>query len=462
MHGLVTLVGIEAALIGILHLVARGGWYRTCTYLLAVTAPLELYRTTVRDVNASLFRLSVAVVLTTLVVDRLRRRGRTPSPARPRSAAWSLAGAYLLLALVAAASLVDVGGSFLGERLVAVLVLGAVVVFLAAQLAARTSTRELATAFVAGATLPILAAAWQLLGPRLDAGAALPLRDHLPVGPGLDDSQAEAAYLNPAVSSAVRARGTIDDPNHFGIYLVCVVFVASGLAAEAARERRRGRAVAFAAMAAAAGAALVATYSRSAWLAVALGSITCALMLRPAIRQVLAPRNLAIVAALLAATAALLLAAAGPTLAARLSPGSPINAVSNSGHRENAAVGIRMFRSRPVVGIGAGQLSIVLSGPNPRAAGADSTYVTTAAELGAVGLFALALGAGMVLQLLWHARRRPDDGLPAFLPVALLGAYVGFIVANAFHDEWWRDFHFVLLGLVAAIGDQARATAEAG
>lgn len=446
MHeGLAILVGVEAALIGVLHLATGGRWFRTCAYLLGVTAPLDLYRTTVAGFNVSLFRLSIGVVLTTIVVERIRTR----SPLRSPRTAWLLASVYLLLAAVIGVSLLDAGDSYLGRRQLAGVVIGALVVVLAAELAARTSVRDLATAFVAGAVLPMLAACWQLLAPHLSADGALPLVERLPVAPGLDETQTARVTLG----SAERVRGTIDDPNYFGIYLVFVAFIASALAVQARQQLRRQRAIALGVVAGASVAALVATYSRTAWAAGALGLVACLVSLARAGRRPVAPRRLVWAGATMTVMAALALVLAGPTLGARLSPSSPLREVSTRERLDKAAVGIRMFRSKPVAGIGAGQLGVVVGAPNPRVgSGADSTYVTIAAELGAVGLFVLLLGAGLALQLLWQGARRADGGRAGILAVALLGAYVGFIFANAVQDAWWREFHFVLLGLVAAMG----------
>jgi hypothetical protein len=444
MHGVAILVGIEAALVAGLHMALRGDWYRTCVYLVALTAPLEVYRTTVRDLNPSLFRLSLAIAAVTVVVGLARDRGT--SWREVVSARMSpLAGACLVLLLAVAASIAANGDTFLGRRLVAVLVVGIVAMVVLAELARRTSLRTLAVALVAGALLPIVAACWQVLGPKLGGDPSLPLLSELPVAEGLEQARSESAVLSSGatVEASTRLKGTFVDPNHFGAYLVFVLAVAAALTASALRLHRRDQALAFGALGLATVAILVGTYSRSAWVAAAVAAAVAALALGPSLWRSLPPR--ALIAGLAALAVMGLAAVALPDVRDRLSPSSAVNASSNVLHRENAEAGLDAFRERPLLGIGPGELSARLNA-GVRTSAADSTYVTVIAELGAVGLFALLLTAGFAMRALWRGARDP-------VALALAAAYSGFLVANVFYDQlWWRDFHFTVLGLALAFG----------
>ena len=445
MHGVAILVGIEAVLVAVLYLLLRGDWHRTCVYLVGLTAPLEVYRTTVRDLNPSLFRLSLAIAAVTVVVGLVRDRG-TSWRELVSARAYPLAGAYLVLLLVVAMSIAANGDTFLGRRLVAVLLVGIVGMVVLTELVRRTSIQTLAVALVAGAVLPILAACWQVLAPEVGADQSLPLLSELPVAEGLEQARSESAVLSAGATDeeTTRLKGTFVDPNHFGAYLVFVLALASALAASAFRRDRRDQAAALAALGFATASVLVGTYSRSAWVAAAVAVAGAALVAGPALWRSLPRRVLIAGTAVLAVTA--LAALAIPDVRDRLSPGSAVNASSNAVHRENAEVGLDAFRERPLLGIGPGELSARMNA-GVRTSAADSTYVTVVAELGAVGLFALLLTAGLALQALWLRRHEHD-----LLPLALAGAYAGFLVANVFYDQlWWRDFHFTIVGLVVAL-----------
>jgi hypothetical protein len=452
-HALATLIGIEAVLVAVAYTLASGSWERTCLYLLGGTAPLEVYRTTVGNVNLSLFRMSIAISLAAVIV--LRVRERRLADRAPRHAPGSVSrieAAYILLAGTIAASFVVHGEAlFLGKRLIVIVVAGIVVIAVSAELARRTPIRVLAIAVVAGAVLPILASFWQVLGPRIGSDGTLPFLADLPVGEGLDRARADTATFDTTQSVAVRLKGTFVDPNHFGSYLVFILVLAVGLTVESALTGRRTRAASCGGLACAAAAALVATYSRSAWGATAIAAALMIVLAASTLRtRTTARQRLAAVALAIAFLAIVALPLAS-TVGPRLTPGSALNEPSNKLHTANGEAGLRQFREHPLLGIGVGELGVLL-GQQPRPSGADSTYLTVAAELGAVGLLALFLTAGSVLEALAGAYRQVRARPAALLPAALIAAYVGFVAENVFYDQlWWRDFHFVLLGLIAAV-----------
>ena len=450
MHGLAILTAIEAVLVALAYLLARGDWSRTCLYLLGVTAPLEGYRTTVADVNVSLFRISLALALATIAVLRVaERRGRDVAPERRGTAVMRIGAAYALLAAVVGASFAVHGEVlFLGWRLLAVLLAGVVVIAVCVELARRTSVSALATAVVAGMVLPVLASFWQVAGPRVGERGELPLLASLP----LEDVRAPGASLLAGGDPvATRLEGTFLDANHFGLFLLFTLAVATALAVEALLAQRAARAVGFAALAVASLATLVATYSRSAWGAAVLAAALMPALLAPLLRGRIPPRHRRLAAVAAVGCVALVVAPLGAIVAARANVGSAVNLESNTLHRVNFEGGARVFADNPVVGVGVGKLGEIL-GQEARMSGADSTYLTVAAELGAVGLLALALAAGLALQALAVAYRRSRAGPGAVLPAALIAAYLGFLVANVFYDQlWWRDYHFVVVGLIAAL-----------
>jgi hypothetical protein len=443
-HGLAVLVAIEAMLVGSLYVCLRGDWHRTCLYCIAITAPLEVYRTTLRDLNPSLFRLSIGLAVVTLLFDLAREGSSSRAKPRPQ---FSLAGAYLFLTGVVAISLTQ-SGSFLGKRLLGVVLVGVLVILVVAELARRTPREDLARALVFGSVLPILAGCWQVLAPELSLRPALPLLSDLPVGDGLEGARSEVAVLSEhqTVAAAIRMKGTFVDPNHFGTYLVFVLLVAIGLAAHSLGRPRSGGSVAFAALAAAALATLVGTYSRSAWAAAIVAAVGAILMAVPRLRRRPPVKRVVALTCGAAAAGSFLILLLAPTVAERLSPASALNSASDALHKRHAQAGFDAFRSDPVFGIGSGALGPRLN-EGVRTSAADSTYLTVMAELGAVGLFALLLTAGVAVQLLWRRYRAPGPPAAALLPAALLAAYAGFLLANVVYDQlWWRDFHFASVG----------------
>jgi hypothetical protein len=460
-HAAAILIGLEAVLVAACYFLSGRSWERASLYLLGATAPLEVYRTTISNINLSLFRISLAIAVVVLAVTRVRERragnGRGWRPSR-------IEAVYLLLAFVVLASFADHGEVlFLGKRLLAVLLAGIVAIAVCAELARRTSVQTLATALVGGVTLPVIASFWQVAAPRLGANPQLPFLSGLPVTEGQERLRYATAALAPGapLGDTGRLKGTLVDPNHFGIYLLFVLAVAIALSAESAIAGRRNAALAFGGFGGAAGATLIGTYSRSSWgatlVAIAIGLTLTAPLIRAhtTVRQ----RRRAI--ALVAVFLAVLVIPLGSTIASRLTPNSAVNSKTNAVHASNGKAGIDQFRHHPLFGIGVGGLGVVLD-LNVRNSTANSTYVTVAAELGAIGLFVLLLTAGTAIDALARTYRRMARGPGILLPAVLLAAYAGFVAANVFYDElWWRDFHFIVVGLIVAVTARAVAARRA-
>jgi O-antigen ligase/polysaccharide polymerase Wzy-like membrane protein len=453
-HAIATLLAIEAVLVAVAYSFARGDWERTSLYLLGVTAPLEVYRTTVGGASVSLFRISVVIAVATVVGVRLRAPESRVASLRALPGGLSrIEAAYLFVALVLVASFVVHGEAlFIGRRLLGTVVAGVAVIFACAELARRVGVRALATGLVAGAILPMLASLWQVLTPRIGGSGELPLISSLPLVDPLEAAREATTGLVAGTGSAVATRlhGTFVDPNHFGAYLAIIVLLAAVLAVENVLTRRRPAVVAFGAIAAGAAACLVATYSRSAWGAAVAASAVMLALAAPAVRARTTPRERRIGAAIALGLSVLVIAPLAPTLAARINPSSTLNAKSNARHKSDSQVGIDEFRRHPLYGLGVGGLGVVRD-EQPRPS-ADSTYLTVAAELGAIGLFALLLAGGTALEALLRSYARVRTTPAALLPAGLAAAYLGFLGANAFYDQlWWRDFHFVVLGLIVAV-----------
>jgi O-antigen ligase len=420
-------------------------------YLLAFTAPLEVYRTAVGGVDVSLFRLSLLVALGVYV-----REAGDPGRDALRCLRHPLIAAYLLLGgVVLLAMLVHPIDPYLGGRQAAQIAIGVFTIAVISELVRRSSIERLIKAIVVGSYFAILGAAWQAMAPKLGQGRGLPLLGHLPAAPGLEVTRQALSSFGPV---GARAKGTFGDPNHFGVYLVFVAFLAFGLTMLAGRRGDRRAQVAFAAITTAALATVVATFSRSAWIATLLGALIVLIAIVNAWRagNLRTPRLRIAAPVIIGALG--LSAGVIPSVAQRVGPSSEINVVSDRGHARTVRFAFHQFTAHPVIGIGPGGLGVKLKQPS-RTSGAHSTYLTIAAELGTIGLLVLVGAAAVALRLAlgaYMALRRTDLEIPA---LALLAAYAGFLGANVTYDVGFDDFHWLILGALAAIAATTSAMA---
>lgn len=448
-EALLTLVAIEAVLAAAAFALARRDVALGLVYLLAATAPLEIYRTTVGGVNPSLFRLSL--VLAAAVVGWGWLRERDPRAVAARLLRLKPALAYAALAAVVVATLVldSQSSSFLGRRLALLILMGIATIAVMAELARRLTVEQVARAFVLGSVLPVLAAAWQSLAPHVGASPALPLVEHLPLT--VEGTTRSLTFFG---TEAVREKGPFIDPNFLGAYLAVVCSVCSGLLVAAFVRGARRSAVVPAAVLPAAVVTLVATYSRTAYVALVLDLVVLAVLLAPHIRRVRLPRRHLRRVAVIGVACLLALVPVAPGVLSRLDPSAGENPQSNALHEFNLRGGLQQFRAHPILGVGAGELGTHLN-QYPNSSYADSTFVTTAAELGVVGLFILLLAVGWTLEALARAYLPARRAAAGVLPAALMAGYLGYAASNTIYDAWWRDWHFVALGLMLVVARAA-------
>jgi O-antigen ligase len=438
MPPVLVLAAIECVLAAACVVVAGRSARAAALLLLAVTAPLEVYRTPVLGVNLSLFRLSLVVALVVVVVrDRHRILERARDP---------LVITYALLTATMVLSLVLLSDNLrLAARVTAQTASGVVAILCIAVLMRSTTLARVASFVAIGAVLPILAAVWQGLGPRIGLEGVLPLLAALPAAEGLDVTRTTNSFFG----DVPRLRGTFGDPTHFGVYLAFVSALAVGAAAVALRRRAIPIATTYGLLALAAVLAIVGTYSRSAWLAVMAGACVMVVPLVGWIRRDDHPRwLLPALPAILAVGAVLVLAPLAPAIKSRLDSTQAANVVSNETHERTLTVATREFSHHPVLGIGLSDLGPELNQAS-RTSGAHSSYLTVAAELGGVGLALLLGGLALVIVRL----RRALGSIPADGPfaLALLAGYLGFAAASLFYDLWFDDFHWLFVGVIAGI-----------
>jgi len=446
-NAIAILLAVEAGIAGCLFLGCRRDWNHTSVYLIAVTAPLEVYRTSVGGISLSLFRLSLAFGL---IVSLASSRGSpTGAPRRYAALVRSRLGvAYLLITLDFAVSyVIHPVNPFLGGRLIATALIALVAIVITADVVLRSTFAHFARAFALGSALPILAGAWQALAPALGTTAQLPLLGNLPLAAGLEVSREPPAGIN---GLAARTKGSFGDPNHYGVYLMIVLGFALALAITAYLKRNQRDLTAYAAVTVAACAGLLTSYSRTAWLGAAVATLVAGTLAIRAERSGHLSRRAIATAAAVALAALAALSPGIPNVLARLNSRAAVNATSDSAHTHSVTVAYDTFTAAPEIGAGPGSLGTRLHDPQ-RTSVADSTYLTAAAERGGLGvafLIAAAVVALMTLVQMLRDSLTPGDRL---LVSGLLATYVGFIVSNATYDLWWDDYHWVVLGAMASL-----------
>src|SRR2546423_11233523 len=121
MEAFAILLGVEGVLLSIAYLLSRGDWERTAMYVLAATAPLEVYRTVIGKVDVSLFRLSLLIAVVLLALNADRRGTLRRWAGLPLVRAYSALAGVVVLGLI-----VHPINPFLAERQIAQIVIGVV------------------------------------------------------------------------------------------------------------------------------------------------------------------------------------------------------------------------------------------------------------------------------------------------------------------------------------------------
>lgn len=205
----------------------------------------------------------------------------------------------------------------------------------------------------------------------------------------------------------LRGYGLADHPNVLG-----GILAAGGLAVGLASIRLRApRAILPAAVVIVASVALFVTFSRSAWLAAAVGGLVAVAMLA-ARRDGAAVRRVGVLGAISAAGVLLVAIPLAPYLATRLEPGRDDVALEARSVDERAALAtaaMRVVAAHPITGVGAGVLPTAIRAAEPDFAfsyqPAHLVPLTVAAEVGLAGGAAWIVAAVAAWILAWRVRR---------------------------------------------------------
>lgn len=247
-----------------------------------------------------------------------------------------------------------------------------------------------------------------------------------------------------------RARGAVGHYMTFGGQLMLLGALALGLVVAAPGRWRAGAAACLGVVTA----ALVLTFTRSAWIGTAIAVTVIAAVRRP--RWV----------PWVAVGVALVVAVAPPRYRDRALSAFDLHHVTNVQRTYMWRAGLRMLRDHPLTGVGLEDLKPVYDryrepGATERAGHLHSVPIQIAATMGLVGVVAF---AWLVVALArvplaggWRALRAP--GVEAGLRLGALAGLAGFLVAGLFEwnmgDEELLHLLFVTLGLAWAARPRA-------
>jgi O-antigen ligase len=204
--------------------------------------------------------------------------------------------------------------------------------------------------------------------------------------------------------------------------------------------------------------ALVASLTRSAWIALVLALALCLALVRPRLLWTLP-----------VALGAFLLLAPVPVLHRALSIADPADE-SNYDRICMAEAGLRMIAERPLAGIGPDRVKEVYpiyrhpSAPRRTTPHLHDAYLQVAAERGLPALGALLALLALTARLAWRGLRRARrEGGPADVHLGVLGALAAFGVAAFFENNWGdtevQRLVLFLLAVPATVGEPAEETA---
>jgi O-antigen polymerase len=277
----------------------------------------------------------------------------------------------------------------------------------------------------------------------------------------LDPARAGTSVVLAQGQRWLRAYGTTQHPNLLGGCLATLLVLLIGISLGARRRARRPLQLAIGLGLL----ALLTTFSRSAWLGFAVGSLVVMVVLQGRLRERPGQRQLVIELGLLGLVIPVLFVTAyHPLVAARLGltpAGTEIRSVEERDSLIRGAV--ELVRQRPLTGVGLGNFSTALFELAPSAVDDYPVYqpvhlvpLLVLAELGPVGLVAWIWLAGGPLILLAVAGRRikmtprlagSTGAATVLLVVSLFDSYpwashqgrlLGWIVLGLWTREWMR------------------------
>ncbi|MBN1283932.1 MAG: O-antigen ligase family protein, partial [Anaerolineae bacterium] len=277
-----------------------------------------------------------------------------------------------------------------------------------------------------------------------------------------------------------RAFGSFGQPNPFAGFMGVCLVLALGAAWGALTSRARGEGILYLLIALLTGAALLASWSRGAWMGAAAAGVVMALMLPRKLRH-----GLLLVGALAALFALLWASGKLPgAIVERITDFTDIAAgfgdvrgvdIDHENYAEierfaHWQAAMSMAEARPWLGVGFGNYPVVypqhalMNWPDPLGH-AHNYYLNTLAETGILGLAAYLFMGAAVVGLTLRVLRRPSTGAwERGVALGLLGVWT-YLAIHSLLDKLYVNNVFlhmgVLLGMLAALyADKTRAARQ--
>lgn len=250
--------------------------------------------------------------------------------------------------------------------------------------------------------------------------------------------------------SVVRASATFDHPNVLGTFLLGIIPAGAVLCSR--REQGRPARVLLATGLVVCVAAIVYTFSRSAWLGASVGLLI--VVARPRFRtaSILLPAlGLAVAVALLPTGARRILWDRGGTVQSY-----------DAGRLYSWRAAVAMIRAHPFLGVGPGRFDDVYDQYGAARSeyrqnrlhtmDAHNTFLDLAAEGGLLSMVPFAGGVGAVLVLVWRRRKVLEPEA-----LAVMAGLTGIFVQSFLNSLEYEEIYWVLLGAGLAVCGSPRA-----
>jgi len=233
---------------------------------------------------------------------------------------------------------------------------------------------------------------WQYAVQRVDGSTLLGMSAHVPETPG-------TSVVEHGMYRVLRIYGGFPHPNIFGGWLAIGVLTAFGFAAKASTKMQ----AAFAAVSSAVlSVALLLTYSRSAWLAVACGAIVWSIHLVRT-KRVNQFVLVSVAASLLATT--IVGVSQRDHVFARANTASRLETMSIDARRQSLREGWRVFLSHPLVGTGPNAELLLMGDGTPSKQPLEPPHMVFLLALVNVGILGCALIMLLIVRLVSRSTR---------------------------------------------------------
>lgn len=312
-----------------------------------------------------------------------------------------------------------------------------------------TPFRANALAFVLGAAVSGALGIWQFISQKTIASKWFGLAFHDPSV--LGTSVVEAVAPDGVLERWLRAYGSLDHPNMFGGLMAVGLILASWLWLSRRTAKNNIEYSLTIASTVILVAGLTVSFSRSAWIAAAIGLIIILFShLRGSHRSW---KESGAWAATIILIIGLIFSQYHYLFTPRLTGDTRLEQISENERLDAGYQSLKLIKQKPLLGFGAGTYTLAVSQeikstrPSWFYQPVHNVFLLMAAEIGLAGTALFLAALAFLLFFIWRARKTPSAPLVIALPVAML--------AISLFDHWPFSLHFgivccgALLGLIA-------------